>query len=258
MYRALLSAKRASFTIKHFPTLSGYTWGQVRMAVPDAVVCGVVRGMTYDFFPRDNLVLQASDRLLLVANEWQYASLDKQAIIKKLQVCTTHRCTMLVGYDASMHHAYARCTMHHHAGGGEEGRGRGGGDDGREGSGRAGEERAGGRAVPREKTRAKAAPADRAGESYVATATHCRLKLSLFALLAVFDLLMRRGCCATAPTGGGVKTLAGNTAPFGFQLRGNCSHPVLIPTPVLWFTLFWFPSAPVWLCRWGGAATGPR
>jgi hypothetical protein len=58
VYQSLLSAKKASFTIKHFPSLSGYTWGQVRMAVPDAVVCGMVRGMTYDFFPRENLVLQ--------------------------------------------------------------------------------------------------------------------------------------------------------------------------------------------------------
>jgi hypothetical protein len=34
---------------------------------------------------------QATDRLLLVANEWQYASLDKPAIIKKLQEDATKK-----------------------------------------------------------------------------------------------------------------------------------------------------------------------
>jgi Trk K+ transport system NAD-binding subunit len=63
VFRTLLSAKKSSFTIKYFPNLEGYTWEEVRQAVPGNVtVCGLIRGKTYDFFPADNLVLHAQDR----------------------------------------------------------------------------------------------------------------------------------------------------------------------------------------------------
>jgi len=70
VYRSLLSPKKASLSIKHLPALQGFTWKEVRLAMPDAVVCGLVRGQTYDFFPQDSLVIQAKDRLLLLSQRW--------------------------------------------------------------------------------------------------------------------------------------------------------------------------------------------
>ncbi|KAH9318371.1 hypothetical protein KI387_020140, partial [Taxus chinensis] len=67
VYRQLLDPARHAFNLQNFPSLSGLSYEKVRHRFPEAVVCGLYRAGKIDFRPRNDLLLEETDKLLLIA-----------------------------------------------------------------------------------------------------------------------------------------------------------------------------------------------
>jgi Trk K+ transport system NAD-binding subunit len=75
VYRDLLSYEGSEFYFKTFPELTGKTFGEAQWRMKDAVVCGYRRAAKADIpaatvlNPKDDLILEAGDELLVIAED---------------------------------------------------------------------------------------------------------------------------------------------------------------------------------------------
>ncbi|XP_057839189.2 putative ion channel POLLUX-like 2 isoform X3 [Cryptomeria japonica] len=67
VYHKLLDPARHDFNLYNYPSLAGLSYEKVRRGFPEAVVCGLYRSGKMYFHPRDSVLLEETDKLLIIA-----------------------------------------------------------------------------------------------------------------------------------------------------------------------------------------------
>ncbi|EFJ31200.1 hypothetical protein SELMODRAFT_169248 [Selaginella moellendorffii] len=69
VYHELLDHGRQVIILRHYPSLAGYKYRDVRHSFQEGIVCGIIRDGAIDFHPKDGLALESTDRLIIISHK---------------------------------------------------------------------------------------------------------------------------------------------------------------------------------------------
>ncbi|XP_024542565.1 putative ion channel POLLUX-like 2 [Selaginella moellendorffii] len=69
VYHELLDHGRQVIILRHYPSLAGYKYRDVRRSFQEGIVCGIIRDGAINFHPKDGLALESTDRLIIISHK---------------------------------------------------------------------------------------------------------------------------------------------------------------------------------------------